>query len=183
MHKNNKKGFMSLLLKNFFFYQPKNIKEFKTIVKEAKKNKLINSNTLSIIKGAINIENKKVKDIMIPRIKIIRLKINYTLNQCLKKIIQSSHSRFPIINYDNNYINGFLMAKDLLQYIQNKNKNFSLKNLIRPPVIVPESQSLNRILKEFRLKRNHLAIVVDEFGIITGLITIEDVLEVILKKL
>ncbi|WP_343187664.1 CBS domain-containing protein [Buchnera aphidicola (Periphyllus koelreuteriae)] len=120
---------------------------------------------------------------MIPRIKIIRLKINYTLNQCLKKIIKSSHSRFPIINYDNNYINGFLMAKDLLQYIQNKNKIFSLKNLIRPPVIVPESQSLNRILKEFRLKRNHLAIVVDEFGIITGLITIEDVLEVILKKL
>ncbi|NIH41277.1 MAG: CBS domain-containing protein [Buchnera aphidicola (Periphyllus aceris)] len=178
-----KKGFISLFLNNIFFDQPKNQKELLMLIKKSKKNKFINSNTYNIIKGAINIEKQTVKDIMIPRTKIVTLKINDTLNTCLKKITNSSHSRFPVINYNNNYISGFLMAKDLLKYIHNSKKKFSLKKILRPPVIVPESQSLNRILKEFRIKRNHLAIVVDEFGVITGLITIEDVLEIILKKI
>ncbi|NIH16538.1 MAG: CBS domain-containing protein [Buchnera aphidicola (Periphyllus lyropictus)] len=183
MYKNKKKGLFSLLLNRMFDDKLKNKKEFLLIIKEAKKNKFINKHTYYMIKGVINIEKKKVKDIMIPRIKITKLKINDQLNTCLNKIIKSKHSRFPVISKNNTQVYGFLIAKDLFQFIKNSKKKFCLKNIIRPAVIVPESQRLDKILQEFRIKRNHIAIVVDEFGVITGLVTIEDVLETILKNI
>jgi magnesium and cobalt transporter len=183
MYKKNKKSFLSLLLSQIFYDEPQNKKEFLVLIKEANKNKLINKNTYFMIKNAIKIEKKKVKDVMIPKIKMIYFKINDQLNTCLEGIIKSKHSRFPIFSKDNSDIKGFLIAKDLFQFVNNPKKKFILKKIIRPPIIVPEGQRLDKILQEFYLKRIHMAIVVDEFGIITGLITIEDVLGKILKNI
>ncbi|CAL4322879.1 Magnesium and cobalt efflux protein CorC [Buchnera aphidicola (Periphyllus testudinaceus)] len=182
MCKKNKKGFISLFLHNILVNKIKNKNELLTLIKDIKTEKIINKNTYNIIKQTIKIEKKKVKDIMIPRIKIKKLNINDTFEKCIKKVIKFPYTKFPIINYEKNYINGFLIVKDLFKYIPKNNKIFSLKEIIKPPIIVPESQKINRILKDFKLKQNNFSIVVDEFGVISGLITMKDILNVIFKK-
>jgi magnesium and cobalt transporter len=178
-----KKGFITQFLNNIFSEEPENKKELLYFINKFNKNQLITKNTYKIIKEVINIETKKVKDIMIPRTKMITLNINDTFNKCIKIIIQSSYSRFPIISYDKNHVKGFLIANDLFKFIHHTHKKFLLKKIIKKPIIIPDSQCLNRTLKEFYLHKNFMSIVIDEFGIINGLITVTDILQNIFKKI
>ncbi|CAL4322803.1 CBS domain-containing protein [Buchnera aphidicola] len=183
MKKKNKKSFFSSLINQIFYNEPQDKEELLNIIKGAKRNKLIQNNTYYVIKNIINIENKKVKDIMIPRNKIIHLQTHDNIKKCLKVITKSPYSRFPVFSQDNSHLKGFLIAKDLIQFIKNKKEQFILKKNIKPPIIVPEGQRLDKILQEFYLKKIHIAIVVDEFGMITGIITIKDVLRKIFKNI
>ncbi|WP_343153419.1 CNNM family magnesium/cobalt transport protein CorC [Buchnera aphidicola (Mindarus keteleerifoliae)] len=183
INKDNKKGFFSILLHQIFNDEPKNREELLKLIQESKEKELIDQTTKNMLEGAILITKKTVKEIMIPRTQMITLNLNYNLNKCLEIIIKSAHSRFPVMSKDKNYIEGFLIAKDLLSFIYKEKKLFFIKKFLRPPIVVPESKHLDKMLKEFQLKRNHMAIVIDEFGIVSGLITIEDILELIVGKI
>ena len=127
--------------------------------------------------GVFKVQETRVKDIMIPRSNMVIIKKISTIDEILPLIINSSHSRFPVILENKDEIVGILLAKDLLRYIKKDNKNFNIEEIIRPSVIIPETKKLNILLSEFKSGRNHLAVVVDEYGGVSGLITIEDVLE------
>jgi len=139
--------------------------------------KYINTELLSMLLGVFKVQETRVKDIMIPRTKMVIIKKNLPIEEILPLIINSAHSRFPVILENKDEIIGILLAKDLLKYISEDIDTFSIDNIIRPSVIIPETKKLNILLSEFKSGRNHLAIVVDEYGGVSGLITIEDVLE------
>ncbi|QCI18968.1 CNNM family magnesium/cobalt transport protein CorC [Buchnera aphidicola] len=179
----NKKGFFSILLNHIFHDEPKNREELLALIRDSEQNELIDQDTCDMLEGVIQIAKKKIKEIMIPRTQMITLKLNYNLNKCLDIILESAHSRFPVMNSDKNYVEGFLIAKDLLPFMKNSNKNFHIKNILRPAVVVPESKYVDRMLKDFRLKRTHMAIVINEFGAVSGLVTIEDILELIVGEI
>lgn len=179
----NKKGFFSILLNHIFHDEPKNREELLALIRDSEQNELIDQDTCDMLEGVIHIAKKKIKEIMIPRTQMIILKLNYNLNKCLDIILESAHSRFPVMNSDKNYVEGFLIAKDLLPFMRNASKNFHIKNILRPAVVVPESKYVDRMLKDFRLKRTHMAIVIDEFGAVSGLVTIEDILELIVGEI
>ncbi|QFQ32254.1 CNNM family magnesium/cobalt transport protein CorC [Buchnera aphidicola] len=183
LEKINKKGFFSILLNHIFHDEPKNREELLALIRDSEQNELIDQDTCDMLEGVIHIAKKKIKEIMIPRTQMIILKLNYNLNKCLDIILESAHSRFPVMNSDKNYVEGFLIAKDLLSFMKNSNKDFHIKNVLRPAVVVPESKYVDQMLKEFRLKRTHMAIVIDEFGGVSGLVTIEDILELIVGEI
>ena len=132
---------------------------------------------LSMLLGVFKVQETRVKDIMIPRSNMVIIRKNSSIEEILPLIINSSHSRFPVILENKDEIVGILLAKDLLKYIKKDNDNFNIEEIIRPSVIIPETKKLNILLSEFKSGRNHLAVVVDEYGGVSGLITIEDVLE------
>lgn len=179
----NKKGFFSVLLNQIFHDEPKNREELLVLIRDAEQNELIDQDTCDMLEGVMHIAKKRIKEIMIPRTQMVTLKLNYDLNKCLDVIIESAHSRFPVMSSDKNYVEGFLIAKDLLSFMKNKNEIFCIKNILRPAVVVPESKYVDGMLKEFRLKRNHMAMVIDEFGAVSGLVTIEDILELIVGEI
>ncbi|ANF17159.1 magnesium/cobalt efflux protein CorC [Buchnera aphidicola (Schlechtendalia chinensis)] len=182
-NKNNRKNFFSILLNQIFHDEPKSTEELLKLMKYSKKNKLIDQDTCDMLEGVIDIKKQKICDIMIPRIQMITLKLNYSLKKCLDIIIKSAHSRFPVMNYDENYVEGFLIAKDFLPFIKSSSNSFDMKKMLRPSVVVPESKHVSCMLQEFRLQKNHMAIVIDEFGAVSGLVTIEDILELIVGKI
>ncbi|WP_343126447.1 HlyC/CorC family transporter [Buchnera aphidicola] len=182
-YKKYKKGFFSDIIHHFFQIEPKNQEELLELIHFLKKRKKLDSETFDMLKGVIVISKKKVRDIMIPKPQIVFLKSDYTLKKCLKIITTSSHSRFPVINHDKNFVEGFLMAKDFLFFSNNKKNTFFIKNILRPALLVPESKSADSMLKNFQSKRYHMAIVIDEFGNISGLVTIEDILELIVGNI
>ena len=139
--------------------------------------KYINMELLSMLLGVFKVQETRVKDIMIPRSNMVIIKKNSSINEILPLIINSSHSRFPVILENKDEIIGILLAKDLLRYIDEDSNSFNIEEIIRPSVIIPETKRLNVLLSEFKSGRNHLAVVVDEYGGVSGLITIEDVLE------
>ena len=139
--------------------------------------KYINTELLSMLLGVFKVQETRVRDIMIPRTNMVIIKKNSSLNDILPLIIESSHSRFPVILENKDEVVGILLAKDLLRYLGKENTNFDIEEIIRPSVIIPETKKLNVLLSEFKSGRNHLAVVVDEYGGVSGLITIEDVLE------
>ncbi|XBC37543.1 MAG: CNNM family magnesium/cobalt transport protein CorC [Buchnera aphidicola (Meitanaphis microgallis)] len=181
--KNNKKNFFSILLNQIFHEEPKSKEELLKLIRYSKNNKLIDQETCDMLEGVIDITQQKIRDIMIPRTQMITLKSAYSLQKCLDIIIKSAHSRFPVMNYNENYVEGFLMAKDLLPFITSKSNTFCIHNILRPAVVVPESKHVDCMLKEFQLKKNHMAIVIDEFGAVSGLVTIEDILELIVGNI
>jgi magnesium and cobalt transporter len=139
--------------------------------------KYINKELLYMLLGVFKVQETRVKDIMIPRTNMVIIKKNSSINEILPLIINSSHSRFPVILENKDEIVGILLAKDLLKYIDKESDSFNIEEIIRPSVIIPETKKLNVLLSEFKSGRNHLAVVVDEYGGVSGLITIEDVLE------
>ena len=161
-----KKSFFQSLIGRFFQGELKNREELVEVIRDSEQNDLIDQNTREMIEGVMEIAELRVRDIMIPRSQIVFIESNQDLDACLNTIIESAHSRFPVIadTDDRDNIEGILHAKDLLK-------------LLRPVVIVPESKRVDRMLKEFRSERFHMAIVVDEFGAVSGLVTIEDILE------
>jgi magnesium and cobalt transporter len=147
------------------------------ILRESENRNLLDPDVLLMIEGALYVSDLHVSDVMVPKIHMSVIRNNARLEDMIRTVVDSGHSRFPVIGSDNNEILGILLAKDLLSYCANMNKgNFEIKDIMRPAVFIPESKRLNVLLREFRSKRNHMAIVVDEYGV-TGLITIEDVLE------
>ena len=182
-NRENRKGFFSILLNHIFHDEPKNKEDLLNLIRDSKENELIDQDTKDMLEGVIDITKQRVREIMIPRSQMITLKPNYNINKCLNIIIKSAHSRFPVMSNDTNYVEGLLMAKDLLPFMKNIKETFHIKNILRPAIVVPESKYVNHMLKEFRLKRFHMAIVIDEFGAVSGLVTIEDILELIIGKI
>lgn len=164
--------------------EPKNKDQLVDILNDAQDRELINSETKQMIQGVLDVSEMRVRDIMIPRSQMVTIDINHSLDEFLPIILESGHSRFPVFNEDIDHIDGILLAKDLLAFGFNaQNENFSLSNIIRPAIIVPESKKVEPLLKEFRSDRYHMAIVVDEYGGVSGVITIEDILEQIVGEI
>jgi len=147
-------------------------------LKLAEQDGIVARDAYDMMQRVMMVSDLKVRDIMIPRTSMIHVDKDDDLDRCLDTMVESAHSRFPVVDNEKDQIVGILLAKDLLRYFDDDNKQrFNLRDLTRPVVFVPESKRLNVLLAEFRENRNHMAVVVDEFGNIAGLVTIEDVLE------
>ncbi|MBC8951964.1 MULTISPECIES: CNNM family magnesium/cobalt transport protein CorC [Xenorhabdus] len=177
-----KKGFFALL-NQLFHGEPKNRDDLVELIRDSEQNDLIDPDTREMLEGVMDIADQRVRDIMIPRSQIVTLKRNQSLDECLDVIIDSAHSRFPVISEDKDHIEGILMAKDLLPFMRSNTEPFSIDKVLRQAVVVPESKRVDRLLKEFRSQRYHMAIVIDEFGGVSGLVTIEDILELIVGEI
>jgi magnesium and cobalt transporter len=156
--------------------EPQSREELIEELRHAQTNGLLSNDTLSMVEGAIEVAELTVADVMVPRAQMVSLPIDAPLPQVLEIVIESGHSRFPVHAGDKDEILGILLAKDLLRCMQQGSAQ-DIRPLLRPVTMIPESKRLNILLKEFRLSRSHMAIVVDEYGGVAGLVTIEDVLE------
>ena len=164
--------------------EPQSRDDLVEVIHDAGLREVISEDTREMIKGVLEVSDLRVRDIMIPRAQIVALQIDDSVVELLSTVIGTSHSRFPVINEDKDHIEGILLAKDLLQYgFKNNDEPFSLGQVIRPAVVVPESKRVEVLLKEFRSQRYHMAIVVDEYGGVSGLVTIEDILEEIVGEI
>ncbi|HAQ47521.1 MAG TPA: magnesium/cobalt efflux protein [Glaciecola sp.] len=170
-------------IKDTFSPEPTNHEELVDVINEAELNDVINPQTREMIEGVIGVNKMKVRDIMIPRAQMITIDVNATAAQLIPQVIESAHSRFPVISEDKDHIEGILLAKDLLAYVFNQEAELVLKDILRDAVIVPESKRVDVLLKDFRQQRYHMAIVVDEYGGVSGLVTIEDILELIVGQI
>ncbi len=162
--------------------EPKNKKQFLSFLRKALHRKLLNTQAFAMIEGVLHVSEMEASEIMVPRSQMVSLKKDMTLEEVLPIIIDSSYARLPVTSDTKDEVVGILHAKDLLLYYTNAAK-FSLKEIIRPAVFIPESKRLDLLLNEFKANRNHMAIVVDEYGSVTGLVTIEDVLEQIVGEI
>ncbi len=174
--RSHEKSWLDKLL-HAFSAEPKTREELLEIIKEAADKRLLDPEILSIIEGALDVSDQQVREIMIPRSQMVVIKIDETPEQLLPKVIDSGHSRFPVIDDSVDDVKGILLAKDLLPLILSGCEEFKLEHVIRPANIIPESKRLNVLLREFRENRYHMALVIDEYGGISGLVTIEDILE------
>lgn len=156
--------------------------ELLEMLKEARNKHLLDTEGLSMMEGVLHVAEMRVRDIMIPRIQMVVVPKDSELETIYPLVTESSHSRFPVIEDDRSQVVGILMAKDLLAHIVD-NKQLTVEKIMRPANVVPESKRLNILLREFRTERNHMAIVVDEYGMAAGLVTIEDVLEQIVGEI
>ena len=147
-------------------------------MQEAREHGLIDSDAMAMLEGVLDVADLQVRDIMVPRTQMSVVRREQPAADILALVIDSGHSRFPVMDDDRDDIVGILLAKDLLRLcIAGERERFDIREFMRPAVFVPESKRLNMLLKEFRGNRNHMAIVVDEYGGVSGLVTIEDVIE------
>ncbi|MBB3169207.1 HlyC/CorC family transporter [Simiduia aestuariiviva] len=180
--KQSEKSWLRKLL-NTFTNEPTSRAELLTIIKEAAERNLFDQEALHIIEGALEVSDQRVHDILVPRSKMVVVRIEETPEQFLPRIIESGHSRFPVIEESTDNVRGILLAKDLLPLVLGGKDEFSLETIIRPANVIPESKRLNILLREFRENRYHMAMVLDEYGGISGLVTIEDILEEIVGEI
>ncbi|MEZ5529300.1 MAG: transporter associated domain-containing protein [Porticoccaceae bacterium] len=164
-------------LAHAFAGEPQTREELAGTLRAAYNNKIIDHDALEIIEGALHVSDQQVREIMIPRSQMVVIQHNASLEDILKVAIESSHSRFPVIGENPDDVTGILLAKELLPLVLTGRENFDIAKVVRPATIIPESKRLNVLLREFREQRYHMAIVVDEYGGIAGLVTIEDILE------
>ena len=171
-------------LADLFSDEPENLPELVSILRDAAERQLIEVDALNIIFGALQVSDMHARDIMIPRSSLVVVGEDQTLEELLPVIVDSRHSRFPVVGDNVDDIKGILHAKDLLPLLLPENQqNFAMRDCIRPALLIPESKRLNVLLQEFRANRNHMALVVDEYGQISGAVTIEDVLEQIVGEI
>jgi magnesium and cobalt transporter len=156
--------------------EPNSRQDLVEVLRGAAEQGLIDADTLAMLEGALEVDELQVRDVMVPRSHMVTINETATLDDILPLIIESGHSRFPVVGEDKDEVRGILLAKDLLQVVA-VGEVPDLGALLRPAVIIPESKRLNVLLREFRVSRNHMALVVDEYGGVSGLVTIEDVLE------
>ena len=156
-------------------HEPEDREELLEVLHNAFERNLLDADALSIIEGALAVSDIQVRDIMIPRAQMDVINVNEALDKIADFAIEAAHSRFPVFNESKDDVLGILLAKDLLRYFAGK--EFDLRDSLRPAVFIPESKRVNILLREFRASHNHMAIVVDEYGGVAGLVTIEDVLE------
>lgn len=164
-------------------HHPKERGELVEMVRDAEGEHLIDPDTAGMMEGALMVSELKVRDIMVPRSEMIFIEVEQTPEEFLPSVIESAHSRFPVVDSRHEKVLGILLAKDLLPLAADPAYPFQIREVLRPAVFVPESKRLHILLREFRLSRNHLAIVVDEYGEIAGLVSIEDVLEQIVGEI
>lgn len=175
--RSGERSWLDRLLQSFSNSEPKSQEELLQIIKEAAKNHVLDPEALEIIEGALGVSHLQVREIMVPRSQMVVIKCDEKPREFLPKVIESGHSRFPVIGESMDEIKGILLAKDLLPLILEPREGFNLAEILRPANIIPESKRLNVLLKEFREKRYHMALVIDEYGGVSGLVTIEDILE------
>ncbi len=165
-------------LGQLFSSEPRSRADVMGILEAARDNELVDGDSLRIFQGAVRVADMQVREIMVPRAQMVCLRADGSREDILSAVIGSSHSRFPVIGDSQDTVLGILLAKDLLPLLlQEKDYSFNISNLLRPAQVVPESKRLNVLLREFRENRNHMVIVIDEYGGAAGLATIEDVLE------
>ncbi|MFT5221593.1 MAG: magnesium and cobalt transporter [Planctomycetota bacterium] len=174
------KGWLDRIV-DAFSGDPQNQKQLLELLKNLQAEELIGAEELTMIEGVLQVSDMQVRDIMIPRGQMVVLDHEDDLAEIIEKITESGHSRFPVIDDDKDDVVGILLAKDLLSLSQGQ--DFEINEYIRPASFIPESKRLNVLLKDFRLNRSHMAMIVDEYGGVSGLVTIEDVLEQIVGKI
>ncbi|MFD2632538.1 CNNM family magnesium/cobalt transport protein CorC [Idiomarina piscisalsi] len=171
-------------LLQIFTGEPKSREELVDLIQDAEERDLIDNDTKEMIEGVLDVAELKVRDIMIPRSQMVTIDVHQSVEEFLPIVIDSQHSRYPVVTDNKDQVEGILLAKDLLSYGFNLNEeDFSLEKVMRPAVIVPESKRVDVLLKDFRSNRYHMAIVVDEYGGVSGLVTIEDILEEIVGEI
>lgn len=179
----NKKSVLDKIIQ-LFRSEPKNKDDLVDVLTDAQSRELINPETRQMIEAVLEVSEMRVRDIMIPRSQMVTIDRNHSLEEFLPIILDSGHSRFPVVNEDIDHVDGILLAKDLLAFgFNNSAESFSLNDIIRPAIIVPESKKVEPLLNEFRSNRYHMALVADEYGGISGVITIEDILEQIVGEI
>jgi magnesium and cobalt transporter len=165
-------------LRKHFFIKPKNREELLTTIRSAEQEKILDREAEGMLEGVLQVSQMQIRDIMIPPSQMIVIEHSQSFSEILATIIEAQHSRYPVIGDNKDEVIGILLAKDLLAFIAPESQgNFSLKRIMQPTMIVPETQHLDKLLKSFKTRRSHMAIVMDEFGHIAGLVTMEDVLE------
>ncbi len=164
------------------FISPRDTEDLEFCLQQAERHNLITPDTLTMIEGALRVARMQVDDIMVPVPDMVVVGKDEKPGEFLPRVIESGHSRFPVVDEERKVV-GLLLAKDLLAHLASGEQSFRLRDVMRPPVFVPESKRLNILLREFRISRNHLAIVVDEYGNTAGLVSIEDVLEQIVGSI
>ena len=165
-------------------WEPKDREQLVELLRDAQQRELLDPEALTMIEGVLQVAEMQVRDIMVPRAQMAVVERDAVLETILPVVIESAHSRFPVIGDNRDEVVGILLAKDLLAYCgQEQVTDFNVRDILRPAVFIPESKRLNVLLKEFRASRNHMAIVVDEYGGVAGLVTIEDVLEQIVGEI
>jgi magnesium and cobalt transporter len=162
-------------LSTLLLREPEDREQLLGLLHGAFERNLLDSDALSIIEGALQVSDMQVRDIMVPRAQMDVIDVEDSPDKIVETVIEAAHSRFPVIGENRDDVIGILLAKELLRYFAGK--EFDLRDTLRPAVFIPEAKRLNVLLREFRASRNHMAIVVDEYGGVAGLVTIEDVLE------
>ncbi|HZV99612.1 MAG TPA: CBS domain-containing protein, partial [Methylophilaceae bacterium] len=162
-------------LSTLLLREPEDREQLIELLHSAYEKNLLDADALSMIEGVLQVSEIQVRDIMIPRSQMDVIDITDSPEAFIPYVIETAHSRFPVIDENKDDIIGILLAKDLLRYYAGE--DFDVRDMLRPAIFIPESKRLNVLLKEFRSNRNHIAIVVDEYGGVAGMVTIEDVLE------
>lgn len=164
--------------------EPKNREQLVELLRDSEQRNLLEADSLSMIEGVMQVSEMRVRDIMIPRSQMEVVNRDAPPEEILPAVVESGHSRFPVIGENRDEVEGILLAKDLLSYFAaGEGAKFEIRDMMRKPIFIPESKRLNVLLREFRSTRNHMAIVVDEYGGVAGLVTIEDVLEQIVGEI
>ncbi|MEE9321953.1 MAG: transporter associated domain-containing protein [Granulosicoccus sp.] len=164
--------------------EPRDRNELLELLRDAQARKIVDADTLQMVEGVFQVVEMRVRDIMIPRGQMVVIDHDASIEELMPIIIESGHSRFPVINEDKDHVIGVLLAKDLLRYSgAGIHRSFSIDDILRKATFTPDTKRLNVLLKEFRAARNHMAIVLDEYGGVDGLVTIEDVLEEIVGEI
>lgn len=182
---NNRSEKKSLLTKisGIFSPNPQNCDDVADMLRSAENESIIDASVLQIMEGALKVSDQQAREIMIPRSQMVIIEDDFNLEQVLEVVITSQHSRFPVVGESSDDIKGILLAKEMLPLLLSDKSSFNLQSLLRPANIIPESKRLNVLLQEFREQRYHMAIVVDEYGGVSGLLTIEDILEEIVGEI
>ncbi|GAB4291164.1 MAG: HlyC/CorC family transporter [Methylophaga sp.] len=166
------------------FLEPQDQEQLIELLRSASERHILDSEALSIVEGALSVSQMQARDIMIPRSQVAMVSRDAPAEETLRLVTETAHSRFPVIDDDRDDVIGILLAKDLLAAVVSSGDfDFDLRELLRPAVFIPESKRLNVLLREFRARRNHMAIVVDEYGGVAGIVTIENVLEQIVGEI
>jgi magnesium and cobalt transporter len=164
--------------------EPKTKEQLMEVLRDAEERHLLSAEMLSMIESVLQVSEMQVREVMVPKSQMVAINDDSDLDAILPLVIESGHSRFPVMDSDNNDVLGILLAKDLLRYYFHKEVlKFDMKSLLRPALFVPQSKRLDILLREFRVNRNHMAIVLDEYGHVAGLVTIEDLLEQIVGEI
>lgn len=176
-YRGDRKGWREWIA-DFFSAEPADRPELLQMLKDASERRLFNGDVLNIIHGALAMADMRARDVMIPRSQVVTVAVDADVQSFLPTIIESTHSRFPAVGDDMDDVKGILHAKDMLPLLLADDwDGFNIKDYIRPTNVVPESKRLHDLLQEFRETRNHMAVVIDEYGTVAGVVTIEDVLE------
>ena len=164
--------------------KPRDREQLMELLRDAEQRQLLDPYALVMIEGVLDVSEMQVRDVMIPRAQMVIIEHDKTPEEIVPIVVESAHSRFPVIGENKDEVIGILLAKDLLTHFAAPGESeFNLRDVLRPAVFIPESKRLNMLLREFRTSRNHMAIVVDEYGGVAGLVTIEDVLEEIVGEI